>query len=106
MAEALDQYQRAVALEPSDRAFQMKVWWTLITNGRGRDAIPQLLPALQVDDPFTSMRLVLLGEAYRTTGDFGRSRQYLELARDRVRQQGPPDLLPQIEQELKESPGR
>ena len=52
------------------------------------------------------MRRVLLGEAYRTTGDFGKSRQYLELARDRVRQQGPPDLLAQIEQELKESPQR
>jgi hypothetical protein len=50
------------------------------------------------------MRLVLLGEAYRTTGDFGKSRQYLEQARNRVRSQGPPDLLAQIDQELKELP--
>ncbi len=103
-AEAIEHYQRAVAAEPSDHAFQMKLWWTLIVNGRGREAIPQLLPALQEDDSYTSMRMVLLGEAYRTTGDFGKSRQYLEQARDRVRKQGPPDLLAQIEQELKELP--
>jgi tetratricopeptide (TPR) repeat protein len=103
-AEAIENYQRAVAAEPSDSAIQVKLWWTLIVNGRGREAIPQLLPALQVDDSFSSMRLVLLGEAYRTTGEFGKSRQYLEQARDRVRKQGPPDLAAQIEQELKELP--
>jgi tetratricopeptide (TPR) repeat protein len=103
-AEAIEQYQRALALDPSDRAFEMKVWWTMITNGKGREAIPQLLPALQVDDTYTSMRLVMLGEAYRTTGEFGKSRQWLEEARDRVRKQGPADLLAQIEQELKELP--
>ncbi len=103
-AEAIEHYQRAVAAEPSDQTFQMKLWWTLIINGRSREAIPQILPALQTDDSFTSMRMVLLGEAYRTTGDFGKSRQYLEQARNRVRSQGPPDLLAQIDQELKELP--
>ena len=101
-AEAIAQYQRALAAEPSDHPVQMKLWWILITHDRGREAIPQLLPALQIDDSFSSMRLVLLGEAYRTTGELGKSRQYLEMARNRVRAQGPPDLLPQIEQELKE----
>jgi tetratricopeptide (TPR) repeat protein len=103
-AEAIAQYQLALASEPSDRPVQMKLWWILITHERGREAIPQLLPALQIDDAFTSMRLVLLGEAYRTTGEIGKSRQYLEMARNRVRSQGPPDLLAQIEQELKELP--
>jgi tetratricopeptide (TPR) repeat protein len=103
-AEAIEHYQRAIAAEPSDLTFQMKLWWTLIINGRGREAIPQILPSLQVDDSFSSMRLLLLGEAYRTTGDFGKSRQYLEQARNRVRSQGPPDLLAQIEQELKDLP--
>jgi len=103
-AEAIQQYQRALAAEPSDRPLQMKLWWNLIIHDRGREAIPQLLPALQIDDSFTSMRLVLLGEAYRTTGEISKSRQYLELARDRVRSKGPPDLLPQIEQELKDLP--
>jgi superkiller protein 3 len=103
-AEAIDQYQRALAVEPADHAVQMKLWWILITHERGREAIPQLLPALQIDDAFTSMRLVLLGEAYRTTGDFSKSRQYLEMAQSRVRSQGPPDLLPQIEEELKQLP--
>lgn len=103
-AEAIAHYQRAVAADPSDRTFQMKLWWTMIINGRGREAIPQILPALQADDSFTAMRLVLLGEAYRTTGDFGKSRQYLEQARSRVQSQGPADLLAQIDQELKELP--
>lgn len=101
-AEAIAQYQHALAAEPSDAPVQMKLWWILITHDRGREAIPQLLPALQIDDSFSSMRLVLLGEAYRTTGELGKSRQYLEMARDRVRSKGPPDLLAQIEQELKE----
>jgi tetratricopeptide (TPR) repeat protein len=103
---AIENYQLALAAEPSDRATQMKLWWDLILLGRGREAIPQLLLALQIDDQFTSMRLLLLGEAYRTTGEFGKSRQYLEQARSRVRNQGPPDLLAQIEQELKELPQR
>lgn len=106
IAGAIENYQLALAAEPSDRATQMKLWWDLIIQGRGREAIPQLLPALQIDDTFTSMRMVLLGEAYRTTGEFGKSRQYLEQARSRVRNQGPPDLLAQIDQELKELPQR
>jgi len=105
-AEAIEQYQRALAVEPDDRPIQMKLWWDLIIQDRGREAIPQLLPALQIDDSFSSMRLVLLGEAYRTTGDIAKSRQYLEQARTRVRTQGPPELLAQIEQELKELPQR
>jgi len=105
-AEAIAQYQRALAAEPSDPPLQMKLWWIMITHDRGREAIPQLLPALKIDDSFTSMRLVLLGEAYRTTGEIGKSRQYLEMARTRVRSQGPPDLLAQIEEELKQLPQR
>ncbi|HUI76583.1 MAG TPA: tetratricopeptide repeat protein [Bryobacteraceae bacterium] len=104
IAGAIENYQLALAAEPSDRATQMKLWWDLIIQGRGREAIPQLIPAIQIDDMFTPMRLVLLGEAYRTTGEFGKSRQYLEQARSRVRNQGPPDLLAQIEHELKELP--
>jgi tetratricopeptide (TPR) repeat protein len=105
-AEAIEQYKLALAAEPNDRPVQMKLWWDLIIQNRGREAIPQLLPALQIDDSFTSMRLVLLGEAYRTTGEIAKSRQYLEQARNRVRTQGPPDLLAQIEEELKELPQR
>jgi tetratricopeptide (TPR) repeat protein len=105
-AEAVKQYQRALAKDPSDGTIQMKLWWTLITHGRGREVIPQLLPVLQVEDSFKSMRLVLLGEAYRTVSDFDKSRQYLEQAQSRVRKEGPPDLLAQIEQELKQLPPR
>ncbi len=100
LPEAMENYQLALAAEPSDHALQMKVWWILITSGRGREAIPELQAALPLEDPYTSMRMVLLGEAYRTTGEFGKSRQYLEQARSRVRNEGRPELLAQIEQEL------
>jgi tetratricopeptide (TPR) repeat protein len=105
-AEAIQHYQRSLAANPSDRNVEMELWWSLVTQGRGREAIPQLLQALQIDDSFTSMRLVLLGEAYGTVRDFDKSRQYLEQAQSRVRQTGPPDLLTQIEQDLKQLPPR
>jgi tetratricopeptide (TPR) repeat protein len=103
-AEAIEQYQRALAAQSSDRATQMKLWRALIVQGRGREAIPQLISALNTDDSFSSLRLVLLGEAYRTTGEAGKARDYLEQARNRVRTEGPPGLLGQIDQELKELP--
>jgi tetratricopeptide (TPR) repeat protein len=105
-AEAIDHYQRALAAQSSDRAVQMKLWRVLIIQGRGREAIPQLLPALKTDDSFSSLRLVLLGEAYRTTGEAGKARDYLEQARNRVRTEGPAGLLGQIDQELKELPSK
>lgn len=105
-AEAIEQYQRALAAQSSDRATQMKLWRALIVQGRGREAIPQLLPSLRLDDSYASLRLVLLGEAYRTTGEAGKARDYLEQARTRVRTEGPPGLLGQIDQELKELPRR
>jgi tetratricopeptide (TPR) repeat protein len=103
-AEAIDHYQRALAAQSSDRETQMKLWRVLIIQGRSREAIPQLLPALKLDDSYSSLRLVLLGEAYRTTGEPGKARDYLEQARNRVRTEGPPGLLGQIDQELKELP--
>ena len=101
-ADAIDHYQRALATQSSDRETQMKLWRVLIIQGRSREAIPQLLPALKLDDSYSSLRLVLLGEAYRTTGEPGKARDYLEQARSRVRTEGPPGLLGQIDQELKE----
>ena len=103
-ADAIDHYQRALAAQSSDRETQMKLWRVLIIQGRSREAIPQLLPALKLDDSYSSLRLVLLGEAYRTTGEPGKARDYLEQARSRVRTEGPPGLLGQIDQELKDLP--
>lgn len=101
-AEAIEHYQRALAAQSSDRVLQTELWRLLIIHGRSREAIPQLIPALQLDDSYAALRLVLLGEAYLTTGDVSNARQYLERARSRVLSQGPPQLLAEIEGELKQ----
>jgi tetratricopeptide (TPR) repeat protein len=101
-AEALEQYQRALATQSSDRTLQLKLWRLLIIQGRGRDAIPQLIPALQVDDTYATLRRLLLGEAYLTTGDIGKAQEYLEQARSRARTEGPPELVAQIDQEIEQ----
>jgi predicted negative regulator of RcsB-dependent stress response len=76
----------------------------ILTNmGRDKEAIPylrSLATELGTDDSHLTMVLVLLGEAYSTTGDREHARQLLEQARNRVRAQGPPELMPEIEQEL------
>jgi tetratricopeptide (TPR) repeat protein len=104
-AEAIQQYRRALAVQ-SDHAVQIKLWRLLIVQGRSREAIPQLLSALQVNDSYATLRRVLLGEAYLTTGDPARAREYLEQARSRALSEGPPELVAQIDQELLHIPRR
>jgi tetratricopeptide (TPR) repeat protein len=99
-AEAIEQYRRALAMQSSDQVFQMKLWRLLIIQGRSSEVIPQLLPALQMDDSFAALRRFLLGEAYLTTGDPARAKQYLEQARSRAINEGPRELVAQIDQEL------
>jgi tetratricopeptide (TPR) repeat protein len=95
--EAIEQYRRA---QPPDSAVQLKLWRLLILHGRGREAIPELLPALEQNDSYAALRRVLLGEAYLTAGDVDTARQYLEQARTRAQSDGPPGLAAQIDQEL------
>jgi tetratricopeptide (TPR) repeat protein len=100
--EAVEQYRLALAGQPSLTLAQFQLGRILTNMGRDREAIPylrSLLADLSADDSHTSMVLVLLGEAYGNTGDKDHARQYLEQARNRVRTQGPPELLAEIEQE-------
>ena len=101
-AEAIEHYERALATQPSNRELEMNLWRSLIVHGRSRDAIPQLLPALQFEDEYATLRRVLLGEAYLTTGDRDHALQYLEQARSRAQKEGPPALVAQIDQELEQ----
>ena len=59
---------------------------------------PELIAALQTEDTYSTLRLVLLGEAYLTSGDLVHARQYLEQARNRARSEGPPQLLAEIDE--------
>jgi protein O-GlcNAc transferase len=101
--EAVEQFQSALAAEPSNRLAQVELARILLSLGRGKEAIPPLTAALQVNDARTSMVLVMLAEAYRSIGDRPRTRQYLEQALERVRNEGPPELLAEIEQELRQA---
>jgi protein O-GlcNAc transferase len=101
--EAVEQYRLAMALEPSLSLARFQLGRILTNMGRNREAIPylrSLFDDLNPDDSHLSMVLMLLGEAYSTTGDRERARQYLEQARNRVRIQGPTQLMAEIEQEL------
>ena len=107
LADAAEQFRVTLALQPSDTLAQFHLGSTLINMGRDGEAIPQLEPlltALTAGDSHQSMVMVLLGEALRRTGDPTRARQLLEQARSRVRSEGPPELLAEIERELKQLP--
>jgi tetratricopeptide (TPR) repeat protein len=101
--QAIEQYRQA---QPPDSAVQLKLWRLLILHGRGREAIPELLAALEQNDSYAALRRVLLGEAYLTAGDVDAARQYLEQARTRAQSEGPPGLAAQIDQELRGLPSR
>src|SRR5262249_30327936 len=103
LPEAVEQYRAALALEPAYSLARFHLGRTLANMGRNRDAIPTLQPlltSLRPDDSHLSTVMVLLGEAYRAIGDRTQARQLLEQAQIRVRTEGPPELMAEIEQEL------
>ena len=101
--DAVEQYKLAFSLQPSLTLAQFQLARILTNMGREREAIPylrSLLSDLSPEDSHTSMVMVLLGESYGATGEHDQARQFLEQARNRVRTQGPPELLAEIDQEL------
>ena len=90
----------ALAVQPSFRPARLELGKILLTLGRDREAIPVLLPALQVDDSYTPVVLMFLAQAYRTTGDRQNALEYLKQAHERALKTGPPNLLAEIEREL------
>ena len=101
-AQAVEQYRLALAAEPSYRPAQLQLGRILVNLHRYREAIPALLPAIQVEDPDTPIAMVFLAQAYSKSGDVENALKYLELARTRALKTGPPELLEQIEQGLKQ----
>ena len=101
-AQAIENYRLALAAQPSYRPAHLQLGRILVTQGRDREAIPELLPALQVDDSDTSIVMLLLAQAYANSGDLGKARDYLKQARIRVVKTGPPELLQQIDQGLRQ----
>jgi tetratricopeptide (TPR) repeat protein len=101
-APAIEHYRLALAAQPSYRPAQLQLGQLLVNLGRGREAIPALLPALQFDDANTPFVMVLLAEAYANSGDLEKAREYLKQARSAALKTGPPDLVQRIEQGMKQ----
>jgi superkiller protein 3 len=101
-AEAIEQYRIALAADPSFRAARLELGKILLNLGRDREAIPVLLPALSVEDGYTTIVLMFLARAYLTTGDRASALEYLRQAHARALRTGPPKLLAQIEKGLEQ----
>jgi tetratricopeptide (TPR) repeat protein len=100
-ADAIEQYRIAVAQQPDFRVARLELAKDLLYAGRSREAIPVLLPALQVEDQNTPIAMMFLVQAYVNTGDRATARKYLEQAHQYVLRNGPSNLLPQIESNLR-----
>jgi tetratricopeptide (TPR) repeat protein len=101
LSDAIDQYQIALTHQPDFRMARMELAKDLLYAGRSREAIPVLLPVLQVEDSNTPYAMMFLTQAYVNLGDRQSARKYLEQAHAFVLRKGPSNLLPQIEQNLK-----
>jgi tetratricopeptide (TPR) repeat protein len=100
-ADAIEQYRIAIAEQPDFRIARMALAKILLDAARGREAIPILLPVLQVEDENTPVAMMFLVQAYVDTGDRASARKYLEQAHEYVLHKGPSSLLPQIESGLR-----
>ncbi len=100
-ADAIEQYRIAIAQQPDFRAARLELAKNLLYAGRSSEAIPVLLPVLQVEDKNTPVAMMFLVQAYVNTGDRATARKYLEQAHQYVLHNGPANLLPQIESNLK-----
>jgi tetratricopeptide (TPR) repeat protein len=101
LAEAIEQYRIAIEQKPDFRIARMELAKDLLFAGRSREAVPVLLPALQVEDQNTPIAMMFLVQAYVNLGDRATARKYLEQAHQYVLHNGPSNLLPQIESNLR-----
>ena len=101
LSDAINQYRIAIELQPDFRVARLELAKDLLYAGRSHEAIPVLLPALQVQDQNTPVAMMFLVQAYVNLGDRATARRYLEQAHQYVLRNGPSKLLPQIESNLK-----
>ncbi len=100
-SDAIEQYRIAVEQQPDFRIARLELAKNLLYAGRSREAIPVLLPTLQVNDQNTPIAMMFLVQAYVNTGDRATALKYLEQAHQYVLRNGPANLLPQIESNLR-----
>jgi tetratricopeptide (TPR) repeat protein len=100
-ADAIEQYRIAIEQQPDFRIARLELAKDLLYAGRSREAVPVLLPTLQVEDQNTPIAMMFLVQAYVNLGDRATARKYLEQAHQYVLRNGPSNLLPQIENNLR-----
>jgi len=100
-ADAIEQYRIAIAQQPDFRLARLELAKNLLYAGRSGEAIPVLLPTLKVEDQDTPVAMMFLVQAYVNMGDRATARKYLEQAHQYVLRNGPSNLLPQIESNLR-----
>ncbi len=64
LAEAIEQYRIAIEQKPDFRIARLELAKDLLFAGRSREAVPVLLPALQVEDKNTPIAMMFLVQAY------------------------------------------
>ncbi len=101
LADAIEQYRIAIAQQPDFRIARLELAKDLLYARRSKEAISVLLPALQVEDQNTPVAMMFLVQAYVNMGDRVTARKYLEQAHQYVLRNGPANLLPQIESNLR-----
>jgi len=100
-ADAIQQYRIAIEQQPDFRVARLELAKNLLYTGRSREAIPVLLPALRVEDQNTPVAMMFLVQAYVNLGDRASALRYLQQAHQYVLRNGPANLLPQIESNLR-----
>jgi tetratricopeptide (TPR) repeat protein len=101
LADAIEQYRITIELQPDFSAARLELAKNLLYAGRSQEAIPALLPALRLEDQNTPIAMMFLAQAYVNLGDRATARKYLEQAHQYVLRNGPSNLLPQIERNLR-----
>lgn len=102
LTDAVAEYRIAIQQQPGFRSARLEMAKDLLNSGRSAEAIPVLLPALQVEDKDTPIALMFLTQAYVNTHDMANARKSLQQAHEYVLRNGPSNLLPQIESGLRQ----
>ena len=93
-------HRLALAVQPSLRPARLELGKLLLNTGRSREAIPALLPALEINDSYTPLFLMFMAHACASTGDLNIARDHLKQAHARVLKTGPLSLQEQTEHGL------
>lgn len=97
-------YRRAIASDPQHRTARLGLGRVLVTMGRPREAVEQLLKTLLPDDIETPRCMFALSHAYASDGDYVNARRYAMEALHRAERLGQAGLARMIQNQLQRLP--